>query len=94
MINLPSNARIQIKIKEETSEGNFSDAIYYTAEEWDVLTDKQLEADKQKRIDDWKAIVVVQRAKTPDDIPKEKLEEHKAILEEQISEINTEISKK
>lgn len=50
-------ARIQVLIKQETPYGNFSDALYFTADEFAALDDTALQAAKQARVDGWVAVV-------------------------------------
>jgi len=48
---------VQVKIKEETPEGQYNDSLYYTADEWAAKTLADIEADKKARVDKWLATV-------------------------------------
>jgi hypothetical protein len=48
-----NNASIQVKIKEETPEGEYNDSLYYTLDEWATKTPADIEADKKARVDKW-----------------------------------------
>jgi hypothetical protein len=51
-------ARIQIQIQENTSQGQYNDSLYYTADEWAKLTQRDIDTAKAKRVSDWIAAVV------------------------------------
>jgi GTPase Era involved in 16S rRNA processing len=48
-----NNASIQVKIKEETPEGQYNDSLYYTLDQWASKTPADIEADKKARVDKW-----------------------------------------
>lgn len=50
-----NGAYVQVRIDAGTEYGRFSDAIYYSAAEFEVLTEEQVQAAKQERIDAWVA---------------------------------------
>src|SRR3990167_10444103 len=48
---------VQVKIKENTSYGNFQDAIYYTLDEWYKLTMEDINSAKNQRVTNWVNLV-------------------------------------
>jgi len=44
---------IQVRIKEQTSEGEFRDSLYYTPEEWLRITSDDVKKSIQKRVENW-----------------------------------------
>ena len=86
-----NTASIQVKIKEETSEGQYNDSIYYTLEQWATKTPDDIEADKKERVDNWLNIV---RNPAPTIQPtKEELEAQANELKRQLEQINILIEK-
>ena len=89
MANLnQENIDIRVKIREETEKGQFNSALYYTVDEFEALTEKQLTDAKKDRVDAWVAHVTTESAKIPDVPTEEELNEEKARLEEEIAEID------
>lgn len=57
--------KIQVLIKEQ----EYQDALYYSPADWDLKTEVELNAEKQKRYDDWKKFVEEESKKvTPEKI--------------------------
>jgi len=48
---------IQIRIKEDTKHGQFRDALYFTEEEYDKLSEQDLQAKIDERVNNWVAIM-------------------------------------
>lgn len=75
---------MQVIIEEETEHGHFRDAIYYTPEEFDLLSEQELEESKQNRKSKW----VDDLRKMKEDAKKEQeeavVEEEEAVVEEEI----------
>lgn len=44
---------IQVRIKEQTSEGEFKDSLYYTPEEWLRIAPDDVRKSIQKRVENW-----------------------------------------
>ena len=44
---------VQVKIKEETPEGQYNDSLYYTADEWSTISKDEVKKDIQARVDKW-----------------------------------------
>jgi hypothetical protein len=86
-----NNASIQVKIKEDTPEGQYNDSLYYTAEQWASKTPADIEADKKARVDKWLSIV---RNPAPALEPtKEELQAQADELKKQADELNARIEK-
>ncbi len=47
------NIFVQVRIKEETGSGEFTDSIYYSADEWSKLTETEVKKAIQGRVDNW-----------------------------------------
>ena len=45
--------RIQVRIKVQTDVGEFNDALYFSKEEYEALTQSEIEIMKQARVDAW-----------------------------------------
>lgn len=91
-VTVPDDAKIQIRIKEKTEVGEFNDAIYYTATEWSQVKEKDIETEKQRRINNW-----INAVKNPPEYiepTKEELEKYKAELEAQEQELDSKIAEK
>lgn len=86
----PENqASIQVKIKEDTPEGQYNDSLYYTLEQWATKTPADIEADKKKRVDNWLNIV---RHPAPVVTPtKAELQAQADELKRQLDELNAQI---
>ena len=67
----PTNTvvKIMVPIVEQTSDGEFHDALYFTLEQWNAMTDAQLAAMKHQRVTNWQAFLV--EAKQPQPEPTE-----------------------
>lgn len=47
---MPETVRVQVLFTEETPHGTYTDALYYTPEEFDALKDADKDAAKQARV--------------------------------------------
>jgi len=56
---MPQQVKVQVLFWEETVKGRYQDAIYYTPEEYEQITQAEIDVEKQKRLDKWLAIVTV-----------------------------------
>jgi hypothetical protein len=50
------NIYVQVRIKQETKDGTFSDSLYYSADEWAKATADQVKEAVQKRVDNWEKV--------------------------------------
>ena len=83
---------IQIKIRRETPDGVFNDAIYMTKDEREALTDEQIQDMKQARVQAWRDSVQASKLRPPpkkQDLKGEKdaLIEQKAAIQVRIDEL-------
>lgn len=44
---------IQIRFSASTEYGEFNDALYYSVDEWNSMSQEDIDAEKQRRIDNW-----------------------------------------
>ena len=82
---LPEGSKIQVNIREQTRHGRFHDALYYTPEAWAKLTQAQLDADKQARVDAW--IYRIEHPPVPVEPTDAELEEQKEEIDRQQDEL-------
>lgn len=85
-------ARIQVLISEPTPEGQFNDALYFSVDEFENLSDEEVEVLKQERVNAWLALQDEARKPRPDPTEAE-LVERKENLLESIAELEREVAK-
>lgn len=83
---------IQVAISKETVYGLFNDSLHFTLDEFQALTDEEVEAEKTKRIDEWVAFVESESAKQPEEPTEAELLAWKAELQGQIAEIDSKLN--
>lgn len=49
---------VQIRFTVQTEYGEYSDALYYSLNDWDMISQDQIEAEKQTRVDNWVSYIV------------------------------------
>ena len=81
--------KVQVKFKEQTEVGEYSDAIYYTMEEWKKVKQSDIDVEKTKRKNNY-----IEKVKAP--IPvyvptQEELDEQIRLLEQQKYELETKL---
>jgi hypothetical protein len=89
--------RVQVQFSEDTEVGKYNDALYFTQEEYEQLTQKQIDAIKKQRVDNWVNIIktpVIQKEQTKEElqIQEQQLINQKASIESQLSEVSSKIS--
>jgi hypothetical protein len=47
------NGKIQVRFREETEFGPYSDALYYTEEQWKTVTESTMQEEARIRVDNW-----------------------------------------
>ena len=81
------NVRIQVLVTEDTEFGPFQDALYFTPEEFEDLSEKALTDLKTERVEKW--VENIETASARDYTPSvEDLEVEKANLEARIQELD------
>jgi hypothetical protein len=83
---------VQVRFKVQTEQGEYNDALYYPLDVYQSMDKKVIEDEKAQRVSNW-----VQSIKNPpvqDEPTKQQLEESKAMLVEQISQLDTQIASK
>ena len=83
---------IQIRIRENTEVGQFSDALYFTEDEFNNLDPKDLELMVQERVNNW--ITAINTPSIPIEVTKEQLQEQAIELQRQLEDIQWKISEK
>ena len=89
--NVTDPIQVQIKYKMSEDKLEYQDSLFYTAEEYEKLTQAEIDAEKQKRFDTWLTTVENPPVFEP---TLEQLEEEKALLEKQLAEVNENIDEK
>lgn len=83
--------RIQVLINKDTEQGRFQDAVYFSKEEFDALSDSDIESIKEERASNWVASVQA-ASKIERVVSKEDLEAEKVALVEALSEVEAELA--
>ena len=83
---------IQVRFSEQTKYGEYQDALYYTEDEYAKLTEEDITAAKQARIDNW--IQVVENPPIVVKPTKEELQAQETELQKQLTEIQEQIATK
>jgi hypothetical protein len=83
---------IRVKFQREQDGVTYQDAIFYTPEEYANLSQNDLDAEKQKRFNNY--LQGVKNLSAPVEPTKEQLEEVKANLEKQLEEVREQIVQK
>lgn len=83
---------IKVEFTREVNGNKFTDALYFTPEDYEDITDKELETLKQERVDNFKAFI--ENPPQPPEPTKEELEQSKEILAEQLAKLEESIQAK
>ncbi len=51
------NVRIQVLVSRDTEHGTFTDALYFTPEEFQSLPEERIEELSTERVDNWIALI-------------------------------------
>ena len=88
--------KVQVQFKADTKYGSYGDSLYFTEDEWAVLTEVKLESMKQARIDKW--VAYMDSKSIPQEPTKQELQtqlvnvnEHILELQSRKSELTTKI---
>ena len=85
-------AQIQVKIRENTPQGQYNDSLYYGLEEFANAKIEDIEQAKQTRVNNW--IYIVTHPATEIQPTKAELEEQKSELQKQLDELQRQIDAK
>lgn len=77
------NKFIQVRISENTEIGQFNDAIYYTEDEFNKLSEDDINVSIKERVDNWVAFVKEQSSKEPVPPTVEDLQQQADAIKEQ-----------
>ncbi len=89
--------KIKVWFEAQTSFGRYTDSLYFTPEEYEVLTEEQLESMKQERIDRYVArreaykLSISEPVEADLEVEKADLEAQKADLEARIAELEAQL---
>lgn len=84
------NVRVQVLISEDTVHGRFQDAIYFSLEEYNNLTEEALQSAKDARVNAW--VESVTNASKVEYVPtKEDLQSEKAELSARLVEVEQQL---
>lgn len=84
IVNVSQDVSTQVVVKFVLQDGDFtySDALYFTPEDYKVMTQKDLDALQVKRFDAWKVVVTTPRIPPT---PQEKLAYYNFLLDQRVS---------
>ena len=93
------NCVVQVKIKEQTEYGEYSDAIYFTPSEWEKTTKEDVNTETQRRIDNRREAILsapVPQPPTEEELIKlrEELDVTIQSLQNQRRDVETQINEK
>lgn len=83
---------IKVEFTEEVNGNKFTDSLYFTPEDYEALSEKQLNSLKKERVDNFKAFI--DNPPEPIEPTKEELEQSKEILAEQLAKLEESIQAK
>lgn len=83
---------IKVEFTEEVNGNKFTDSLYFTPEDYEALSEKQLNSLKKERVDNFKAFI--DNPPAPPEPTKEELEQSKEILAEQLAKLEESIQAK
>ena len=84
-----NNVSVMVKIKEQTSEGQYNDSLYYPLSEWNLKTVAEIKAVEQARVDKW--LYIIKNPPPYVEPTKEELQTQADGLQRQLDEINAQI---
>lgn len=87
---MPTEIKIQVRFTEQTAIGSFSDALYFTEDEWASVDPKTVEEMKAARVANW--MQAVQNPPPPYVPTKADLEAEKLELQARIDEVTAKIA--
>lgn len=87
-----AGAKIMVRVEENTRQGKYCDAIFYTPEEWAKLSTGDVEKESQDRAEAWASFVETQSSKPPVVPTKAELEEILAVKEKEVADLKLQIA--
>ena len=85
---------VQVRIREETSEGQFNDSLYFTLAQFSALSDANLQVKKQERVNNWVNLVKESKTAIPIEPTKEELAAQKERLLTELNLLQIKIDEK
>jgi hypothetical protein len=89
-----TNVKIQYRISEQTEFGQYNSAMYFSAEEWQAMSQEQLDTLKQTEVQTWVNKVEEMSNAEPIEPTKEELEKLEEELLKRLQEIQDKINEK
>lgn len=89
---MEDKVRIQVQFTRQVNGNNFTDSLYFTPEEYEAMSDKQLDKLKQERVDNFQAFI--DSPQQPPEPTKEELEQSKETLAAELERLNEKIQAK
>ena len=83
---------IKVEFTRQVNGNNFTDSLYFTPEEYEAMSEKELEAKKQERVDNFQAFI--DNPPEPAEPTKEELEQSKETLAAELERLNEKIQAK
>ena len=83
---------IKVEFTEEVNGNKFTDSLYFTPEDYEALSEKQLNSLKKERVDNFKAFI--DNPPQPPEPTKEELEQSKETLAAELERLNEKIQAK
>lgn len=85
---------IKVEFTEDVDGLTYTDSLYFTPEEYETMSEKQLDAKKQERVDNYRTFITEAKSRIPVEPTKEELEQQKQMLQDQVAELDARIVKK
>ena len=83
---------VQIRFSVKTDQGEYQDALYYPLDVYQSMDKQVIEDEKNTRVNNW--VQMVKNPPPPIEPTKEQLEESKAMLVEQLAQLDIQIASK
>ena len=83
---------IKVQFTRQVNGNNFTDSLYFTPEEYEAMSEKQMDKLKQERVDNFQAII--DNPPQPPEPTKEELEQSKETLAAELERLNEKIQAK
>lgn len=83
---------IKVEFTREVNGNSFTDSLYFTPEEYEAMSEKELDAKKQERVDNFQAFI--DNPPEPAEPTQEELEQSKETLAAELERLNEKIQAK
>lgn len=86
------NISVRVSISQNTRRGGYNDSLYYSRDEFDKLTDKEVQAAIDERVNSWLTFCDKQATIVPVDPSDDELKAQKTEYERLIAEIDEKLA--